>query len=128
MFNERQRLYLTIILFHFIFHPGVPGRPSITLTTADVQATSLTVKWTAPADDGGSLITAYRVVITQGSTEKINENVTDPNTKELYIGNLNKDTNYAVNVYARNYVFEGDASQKIMKTKYEGEYPCKTPT
>ena len=125
MFNERQRLYLTIILFHFIFHPGAPGRPSITLTTADVQATSLTVKWTAPADDGGSLITAYRVVITQGSTEKINENVTDPNTKELYIGNLNKDTNHAVNVYARNYVFEGDASQKIMKVSIHVRPPRK---
>jgi len=66
------------------------------------------------------------VVILQGSTEKRNENITDPNVKELNIGNLDKDTNYAVKVYARNYVFEGNASLKIIKTDYEGGCFCTT--
>ena len=34
-----------------------------------IQASSLTVRWTAPADDGGSPITGYRVVILKGDTE-----------------------------------------------------------
>jgi len=110
----------------FCVNSEAPSSPSITSTAADIKATSMTVKWTAPADDGGSSITAYRVVITQGSTEKSNENVTDPNVKELNIGNLDKDTNYAVKVYARNYVFEGNASLKIIKTNYEGECFCTT--
>jgi len=54
-----------------------------------------------------------------------NENITDLSTKVLDVGNLNKDTNYTVKVYARNYVFEGNASLKTIKTKYEGGYFCK---
>ena len=98
-----------------------PGPPSITSTAADIQATSLTVKWTAPADDGGSPITAYRVVIVKGGNETKNENVTNRSLREKLIGGLEKSTNYTVKVYARNYVFEGNAGQKIIKTKYEGK-------
>ena len=54
-----------------------------------------------------------------------NENITDLNTKVLDIGNLVIDTNYTVKVYARNNVFEGNASLKIIKTNYEGGYFCK---
>ena len=63
----------------------------------------------------------YRVVILHGSDVKKNENVTDSSVREQLIGGLEKNTNYTVKVYARNYVFEGDAAQKIIKTKYEGE-------
>jgi len=45
-----------------------PGSPVIISSATDIQATSLTVKWTAPTDDGGSSITAYRVVMLKGST------------------------------------------------------------
>ena len=54
-----------------------------------------------------------------------NENITDLNTKVLDIGKLDIDTNYTVKVYARNYVFEGNASLKTIKTNYEGRYFCK---
>ena len=86
----------------------------------DIQATSLTVKWTAPADDGGSPITAYRVVILKGSTEKINVNITDPGTTSWSAGDLARDTEYTVKLFARNAVFEGPAVEKAVKTKYEG--------
>ena len=104
------------------FYSEAPGSPVITSTSADIQATSLTVKWTAPADDGGSPITAYRVNIRQGAREVKNENITDPAAREMLIGGLTISTNYTVKVYARNFVFEGDASQKIIKTKFEGEF------
>ena len=106
---------------HFFVHPEAPGSPSITSTDADIQATSLRVKWTAPIVDGGSPITAYRVVILQGGKVILNDNVTDSSVREKLIGGLEKNNNYIVKVYARNYVFEGDAAQKIIKTKYEGE-------
>ncbi|KAL9966768.1 hypothetical protein ACROYT_G024888 [Oculina patagonica] len=95
-----------------------PGSPTITLS--DIQATSLTVKWTAPADDGGSPITAYRVVILKGDTEIKNENVTDPGTTSLSVGGLERDTKYTVKVFTRNAVFEGPAGEEALKTKYEG--------
>ncbi|KAL9966770.1 hypothetical protein ACROYT_G024890 [Oculina patagonica] len=93
-----------------------PGSPTITLS--DIQSTSLTVKWTAPADDGGSPVSAYRVVILKGDTEIKNENVTDPGTTSLSVGGLERDTEYSVKVFARNAVFEGPAAEKRVKTKY----------
>ena len=110
---------------YFFVHSEAPGSPSITTTADDIQATSLKVKWTAPADDGGSPITAYRVVILQGGKVMKNENVTDSSVRDKFIGGLEKNTYYTVKVYARNYVFEGVAAQKIFKTNYEGDYPCK---
>ncbi|XP_078379847.1 uncharacterized protein LOC144662793 [Oculina patagonica] len=97
-----------------------PGSPAIISSASDIQATSLTVKWTAPADDGGNPITAYRVFILKGSTEINNENVTDPGTTSLSVGGLDRDTEYSVKVFARNAVFEGTAAQKTIRTKIEG--------
>ncbi|XP_078379837.1 uncharacterized protein LOC144662788 isoform X3 [Oculina patagonica] len=97
-----------------------PGSPAIISSASDIQATSLTVKWTAPADDGGSPITAYRVVILKGGTEIKNENVTDPSTTNLSVRGLERDTEYSVRVFARNAVFEGTAAQKTIRTKIEG--------
>ena len=65
------------------------------------------------------------MVILQGVSEVKNETVTDPNARERFMGGLAKSTNYTLKVYARNFVFEGNASQKIIRTKFEGEYSCK---
>ena len=97
-----------------------PDSPSIISSASEIQATSLIVKWTAPADDGGSPITAYRVVILKTGTEIKNENITDPGTTSLSVGGLERDTEYNVRVFGRNFVFEGPAGEKTLKTKYEG--------
>ncbi|KAL9964788.1 hypothetical protein ACROYT_G028473 [Oculina patagonica] len=97
-----------------------PGSPAIISSASDIQATSLTVKWTAPADDGGSPITAYRVVILKGDTEIKNKNVTYPGTTSLSVGSLERDTEYSVKVFARNDVFESTAAQRTIRTKIEG--------
>ena len=106
-------------LFYFFLEK--PGSPTITSSTGDIQATSLTVKWTPPADDGGSPITAYRLVILKGGSEIKNVNITDPGTTSLSVGGLERVTKYNVNVFARNAVFEGLAGEKAMKTKFEGK-------
>ena len=108
----------------FCLTSEAPGSPSITSTADDIQASSMTVRWIPPADDGGSPITAYRVVILQGITEERNENVTDPTARSKEIGELMINSSYIVMVFARNYLFEGNASQKIINTKYEGQYFC----
>ena len=79
------------------------------------------MKWTAPADDGGSPITAYRVVILNGSTEIKNDNISDPSSTSWTLGKLTRATNYTLKVFARNAVFEGHAAEKEVTTKYEGK-------
>ena len=100
------------------FLTEAPGSPSITLK---IEATSVTVTWLKPTDVGGSPITAYRVLVLQDSTEIENRNITQLLPTEIFIGGLNKSTNYTVRVFARNYVFEGTAAEKKIRTKFEGK-------
>ena len=103
---------------YFLLLVERPGFPSI--AQLDIQATSLAVNWIAPGDDGGSPITAYRVVILQGGTEITNDNISDPVTTSWNAGGLQRDTAYTVKVFARNAVFEGPAVEEKVKTKYKG--------
>ena len=105
----------------FCFPSEAPGSPTFTV---DIEATSITVNWTKPADDGGSPITAYRVLILRGNTDIENENITDTSAKHQDIGGLNKSTNYTIKLFARNYVFEGNAAERKIQTKYEGMKIC----
>ena len=102
----------------FCFLSEAPGSPTFTV---DIEATSITVNWAKPADDGGSPITAYRVLILQGNTEIENRNITDLTAMQLNIGGLNKSTNYTIKLFARNYVFEGNAAERKIQTKYQGK-------
>ena len=125
MLTVSSKLLLGLLSFHFYAFCFLclekPGSPAIISSTSDIQATSLTVKWTAPADDGGSPITAYRAVILKTGTEIKNENITDPSRTSLSVGGLERDTEYTVKVFARNAVFEGPAGERTVKTKYEGK-------
>jgi hypothetical protein len=107
-----------VYFFSFIEQPG---SPTIILSATDIQATSLTVKWIAPADDGGSPITAYRVVILKGSLEIKIVNISDPDTTRVSVGDLERNTDYNVKVFARNVVFEGAPAQKTITTKMKGK-------
>ena len=98
-----------------------PRSPVIISSATDIQATSLTVKWTAPTDDGGSPITSYRVVILKGGTEIKNVNITDVAKTSLSVGNLERETEYSVKVFARNAIFEGAPVQTIIRTKAIGK-------
>ena len=81
----------------------------------------MTVKWTVPADNGGSPITAYRVVLSQRDKEIDEKNVTDPVTKTCVFAGLRKSSIYTLRVSARNFVFEGPFSQTTVQTKPEGK-------
>ncbi|XP_022809733.1 neural cell adhesion molecule 1-like isoform X5 [Stylophora pistillata] len=94
-----------------------PGQPSI---ESIIQATFLTIQWTAPAYDGGSPIIAFRVTILKGDTEIGSVNITNPLTKAYSFRGLERDTSYTVKVFSRNVVFEGDPAVKTLKTLYEG--------
>ena len=98
-----------------------PGSPTVTV---DIEATFITVRWTKPADDGGSPITAYRALILRGNTEIKMRNITNLSVKHLFIGSLSKGTNYTIKLFARNYVFEGKATERKIQTKYKGMKIC----
>ena len=98
-----------------------PGSPTVTV---DIEATSITVRWTKPANDGGSPITAYGALILRGNTEIQNWNITDLTAMQLDIGGLTKSTNYTIKLFARNYVFEGKATERKIQTKYQGMKIC----
>ena len=95
----------------FCFLSEAPGSPIITL---DVQASSVSVTWTAP-DNGGSPVTGYRVVLLQSDSVIRNESVT--NKLSWSKGELIKNTSYTVKVSARNFVFEGNAAEKKLGLK-----------
>ena len=105
----------------FCFPSEAPGSPTFTV---DIEATSIRVRWTKPADDGGSPITAYRVLILRGNTEIDIRNITDLIAMQLDMGGLTKSTNYIIKLFARNYVFEGNAAERKIQTKYEGMKIC----
>ena len=87
----------------------------------EIEATSLTVRWSVPAYDGGSPITGYQAIILQ-SGKVIENKILGAAAREHPFVGLNRSTNYTVKVSARNKVFEGDASELKLKTKYEGRY------
>ena len=80
----------------------------------------ITIRWTAPADDGGSPITGYRLILQKGGTETENE-ITDPGTTTYSFSGLEKNTNYTVKLFSRNFVFEGDPTIRKIRTLFEGE-------
>lgn len=77
-----------------------------------------------PNDNGGSPITGYRVVLLYGGNV-IRNNTTDNATSYFFVEDLSKSTNYTVKVFAKNKVFEGNASVTKIRTNNEGEYPYK---
>ena len=61
------------------------------------------------------------MVVLKGGTEIKSVNITDPGVTSLSVGDVERDTEYNVKVFARNAVFEGAAAQKTIRTKTYGE-------
>ncbi|KAK3733410.1 hypothetical protein QZH41_012178, partial [Actinostola sp. cb2023] len=89
-----------------------PGPPHITVT--DIEASSVIVRWTRPVYDGGSPIIDYKLLINSKTL-----NINAPNTNKGITG-LTKNTEYEVQLYARNVAGYGNASSKVFTTKKQG--------
>ena len=97
-----------------------PGRPSITLTEQDIQATSLTFRWSAPPGDGGRPVTGYRVVLRLQESGLVVKNVIVGLVLHTAVGGLVRSTRYRVEVSAINVAGEGSPGTENITTKYEG--------
>ena len=106
----------------FLWHyKEKPGKASIKSSESVIQATFITIRWTAPADDGGSPITGYQLLLQKGETELEKDAITNPGKTSYSFRGLEKNTNYTVKLFSRNFVFEGDPTVRRIKTKLEGE-------
>ena len=61
------------------------------------------------------------MILLQGETEIEKDNITNPGTTSYSFRGLEKNTNYTVKLFSRNFVFEGDPTERMIKTKFEGE-------
>ena len=91
-FDDYETKIVEVFLYSFA---EKPDPPSIASSVEDFQASSLTVRWKARADNGGSLITGYRMII-KGDTERDSVKITDPGTTSHTFGGLERDTDYTM--------------------------------
>ena len=96
--------------------PGIPEAPTLTAESA----TEVTATWSAPADDGGSSITGYRVNLYQGS-DLVKTATTDALT--LDFAGLTRATAYTAEVSAENAIGSDAASERSA----EASTPATTP-
>ncbi|BBA98510.1 putative secreted protein [Actinacidiphila reveromycinica] len=86
---------------------AVPDVPAAVSATS--SGTSVTVRWSAPADDGGSPVTGYRVSLDDGHQIAIK----DPDSRSTTFTRLTADRSYTARVQAVNAV---GVSQKSAAT------------
>ncbi len=95
---------------------SVPAAPTdIVLTPGDAE---ITVKWDAPADDGGFPITGYivRWQLAQASSDPPKQAQVEAADVMYTIGGLENDTEYEVQVVAVNVIGESDPSEVATTT------------
>ena len=107
---------------YLVLPTGKPGKPKITLT--DVQASYIRVKWTPPADNGGSHVIEYRVII-------IVDGAPGPNPPpvtgaEILIEQLTPGKSYTVILSARNVVGYVESETFPITTRSKGNAISKT--
>lgn len=94
--------------------PGAPPEPALT----NVLATSMTVTYSAPADDGGSEIQSYEI---QATDALFGASVTSPDTEPPYVVvGLSPATTYYVRVRAINAQGAGSWSPSASVTTLSG--------
>jgi hypothetical protein len=91
-----------------------PGAPTIGAPTAGNA--SATVRWTAPASNGGSAITGYQVRIFVGAATTATRTVTVGNVTSSVVDALTNGTGYQFDVAAINAVGTGAASARTATT------------
>ncbi len=93
-----------------------PGAPQNLVATAS-GTTSIDLTWDAPASDGGTAITSYRVQVSTDGSSYTNVSPAHTGTTRTYNSTgLTAGTQYYYRVYATNSVGEGSASSPANAT------------
>ena len=92
---------------------GLPNAPVMTELVSEASG-ELTVRWTAPSSDGGSIVTDYKATTgVEAESCTVSSSVT-----ECTISNLVNGTSYSVTVAAKNARGYGVASASLSATPY----------
>jgi titin len=103
----------------------VPGSP--TLSANPSSATSVSLSWTAPANDGGSAITGYKIEYTNGTSAYIVLVANTGNSQTGYIhSGLVTGTSYSYRVTAINSIGAGNPSNVITVQPEDTQTPTVT--
>lgn len=82
-----------------------------------INQTSIMFNWTAPRDTGRSKITLYYLNILRVNGNRTERRDAITPTLKYTFGNLQKDTNYAISVWAKNMAGLGLVKTAIFKTR-----------
>ena len=112
-----------------LFAPSVPTQPpgQVTGVSASAGQEQATVNWTAPASDGGSAITSYRVTPYIGTTAQTPVSVTAPASSKTITG-LSAGTPYTFKVAAVNAIGTGPDSAASNSVTPTAPNPPGAPT
>ena len=61
------------------------------------------------------------MIFQKDETEIKKDDITDPRTTTYSFRGFERNTNYTVKLFSRNFVFEGNPTVRTIKTKFEGE-------
>lgn len=105
---KMKDLYL-LIQNSILLFPAVPSKPIGPIEVTDVQRDSISIKWKAPKDDGGSPITGY-IIDKRSSDSTIWSPVdkVDELTLDLCCKYLTENTEYFFRVIAVNSIGQSE--------------------
>jgi hypothetical protein len=90
----------------------VPGPPTNLVFTPSSEKTSINLSWTAPASNGGSAITQYRIRYSAVGSAALTQLTGSTSTSYVLTG-LQTNTNYIIEVAAVNSVGTGAYSDAV---------------
>ena len=119
LLSATSLLHQTNSCLNFTDVPGAPGKPEI----SDIDATHMTVTWTAPESDGGSRILGYIVERKEGtSTRWVRVNRELMMDLTMMVTGLTERSEYQFRVSAENKAGQGPFSEpsdkKVAKPPY----------
>ena len=102
--------------------PGAPGAPTNLRVTPDASGTAATLSWSAPASDGGSAVTGYRLTRTGGTP--VDVGVVGSHT----LTGLTPGTTYTFTVAAVNLIGRGAQANASATLPVPGPTAASPPT
>ena len=104
----------------YVYFSDKPSAPK-NLNVRDISKNSMTLRWSAPEDDGGSKILGYTIEKREG-TRRMWQNVGTTEDSEIEVCNLIEGNQYAFRVIAENKVGSSEPSELRDQVTAKSQY------